>query len=105
MHAYEIRRGLAKSLAGDGLRRLVDEIFRSSSTEGDKVVTSFGAIRKLTTWTDGKSLFVDTQMDPGVESATAAETIRRYNAFLERGTGYAAKQRGKRERGRAKAAG
>ncbi len=91
-----MKRGGAKALAGDGLRRLVAEVFGTSWEEDGKVVASFGALRTLTTWTDGKDLFVETVMDPTVDTLTASETIRRYNGFLERATGHTSKERKKR---------
>ena len=100
-----VKRGHGKALAGDGLRRLAAEVFRSSSVESGKVIVSFGALRKLTTWTDGKDLFVDTEMDGSVDATTASETIRRYNEFLGRATGYTAKQRARRAQDRVKGVG
>ncbi|MGI0068558.1 MAG: DUF5611 family protein [Thermoplasmata archaeon] len=37
-------------------------------------------------------------MDPKVDVEIAAETVRRYNLFLERATGYSAKERAKKLR-------
>lgn len=105
MRAYEARRGVGETLLGGGLRQLAAEIFGSSSQEGDRVVVSFGALRTLRAWTDGKTVWVETEMDSSVDTTIASDTIRRYNAFLERATGYTAKQRGKREQQRAKASG
>ena len=96
MRQYDVKRGATQALAGDGLRRIVDEVFGAAAQEGGKVVTSFGALRTVTTWTDGKSLFVETESDPSVDAPTATETIRRYNDFLERATGYTSKERSKR---------
>jgi len=93
---YDLRRGTPKILAGDRLRHVVAEAFGAASEEGGKVVASFGALRRLATWTDGKVLCVDTESDPTVDAPAASETIRRYNVFLERATGYSAKERSKR---------
>jgi len=60
-----------------------------------KVVASFGAITRLTAWTDGKSLFVVTEMDAGVPDDVARKTISAFNRFLEAATGYASKDRKK----------
>ena len=105
MRQYEVKRGGAKALAGDGLRRLVAEVFGTSAEEDGKVVASFGALRRLTTWTDGKGLFVETETDPSSDPSTTSETIRKYNAFLERATGFTAKERTKRAKAQAEAAG
>ncbi len=102
MRAYELRRGQAKNLVGDSLRKLAEEVFGSASTEAGKVVVSFGAIDKLTSWTDGKQLFVDIVMKPGVADDVATDTISRNNRFLETATGYSAKERAKKAQEAAK---
>lgn len=102
MRAYELRRGFGKNLEGDKLRTIAQEAFGSATTEDGKVVSSFGAIEKLTAWTDGKQLFVDFVMRTGVPDAVATETISRNNRFLESATGYTAKERGKKAQEAAK---
>jgi hypothetical protein len=103
MRAYGLRRGWAKTLAGDNLRAIAAETFGSAETKDGKVVTSFGAATRITAWTDGKSLFVDTEMNPQVDNETAGKTIRAFNRFLEAATGYNAKDRAKRAQQSAKA--
>ena len=102
MRAYEIKRGWAKNLEGDRLRSIAAETFGSASTDGGKVVVAFGAIERLVSWTDGKSLFVDITMRSGVPDDVATDTITRNNRFLEAATGYNAKERGKRLQAKAK---
>ncbi len=102
MRAYELRRGHAKKIDGDALTAIAAEAFGSASSEGGKVIVSYGAIEKLTAWTDGKQLFVDMTMKPGVPDDMATETISRNNRFLEAATGYTAKERGKRAQEAAK---
>ena len=103
MRAYELRRGWGKNLAGDSLRAIAAETFGSAKTEDGKVVTSFGAATRLSAWTDGKSLFVDTEMNPKVPDDVARKTITAFNRFLEAATGYNAKERAKRAQQSAKA--
>ncbi len=102
MRAYELRRGHAKNLEGDKLRTVAADAFGSADAEGGKVVVSFGAIEKLTAWTDGKKLFVDMAMKAGVPDEVASDTIARNNRFLEAATGYTAKERSKRAQQAAK---
>ncbi len=104
MRAYELRRGWAKNLAGDNLRAIAAETFGSAKVEDSKVVASFGACSRLAAWTDGKSLFVETEMNPQVDNETAGKTISAFNRFLEAATGYNAKERAKRAQQSAKAA-
>ncbi len=102
MRAYELRRGHGKNLEGDNLRAIAAEVFGSSTKEGDKVVASFGAIERLTAWTDGKQLYVEMAMKAGVPDDVASDTIARNNRFLEAATGYSAKERSKRAQKAAK---
>ena len=102
MRAYELRRGHGKNIDGDKLRALAEQVFGSATQEGEKVISSFGAIERLVVWTDGKQLFVDITMKTGVPDAVATETISRNNRFLESATGYTAKERGKRAQEAAK---
>ncbi len=103
MRGYELRRGWTKNLAGDGLRAVAADTFGAADEADGKVVASFGACRRLTAWTDGKALFVDTEMDPGVPDDVARTTITAFNRFLEAATGYTAKERAKRAQQSAKA--
>lgn len=102
MRSYELRRGHGKNLEGDRLRAIAQETFGTGAMEGDKVVVSFGAIDKLTAWTDGKQLFVEMAMRAGVPDDVASDTIARNNRFLEAATGYSAKERSKRAQKAAK---
>ncbi len=103
MRAYELRRGHAKNVEGEKLRAIAADAFGSATVEGGKVVLSFGAIDKLTAWTDGKQLFVDMVMKTGVPDGVATDTIGRNNRFLEAATGYTAKERSKKAQQAAKA--
>ena len=95
MRTYELRRGHAKDLEGDRLRVIAADAFGVASVEDGKVTAAFGAIEKLTAWTDGKLLYVDMAMKTGVADDVATETITRNNRFLEAATGYSAKERSK----------
>jgi hypothetical protein len=102
MREYELKRGVAKDLEGDGLQKIATEAFGGADTEGHRIIVSFGAIEKMVAWTDGKKLFVDTTMKTGAPDETATQTIKAFNAFLERATGYTAKERSKRAQEAAK---
>ena len=102
MQTYGLRRGWGKKIEGGNLRSLVESSFGSAQEADSKVVTSFGALAKLTTWTDGKSLFVDTVMNREVAEDVARNTISAYNRFLEQATGYATKERAKRAQAKGK---
>lgn len=105
MQKYDVKRGLEKNLQPTELKAIVQESFGNASEEQGKVVASFGALARLTAWADGKILCVEAQMKIDVPNDVAAETIRCYNSFLERATGYNAKQRGKKAQERVKKGG
>ena len=103
MADYEIRRGHQKELDGGKLKSMMQEAFGNVSEEGALLVSKYGALAKLSVGWDGKySLKVDTQMDPNVAPDVAQSTIRKYYEFLERATGFTAKERGKRLQKKAK---
>ncbi len=105
MQAYDIKRGHARELEGDGLKRVLEEIFGEVTEVNGTLRVSHGAIRDMTAWFDGEKLYVDTNMDREADERTAAETIRTFNAFLERATGLSSKQRRKRLQKKAKEGG
>ena len=102
MRAYELRRGHGKNIEGEKLRAVAEASFGSAIMDDGKVVVSFGAIERLTAWTDGKQLFVDMTMKAGVPDAAATDTIARNNRFLEAATGHTAKERAKKAQDAAK---
>src|SRR2546430_1850741 len=78
MRDYELKRGIAKTLEGDGLRQIGRETFGEAGTEGNRIIVSFGAIEKMIAWTDGKRLFVDTTMKPGAPDHVATAAVRAF---------------------------
>ncbi len=102
MRDYDIKRGHFKKIDGK-VQEIVNEVMGSSKKAGEKIKTSFGALKKLELWTEGKTkLWVDTEMDAGVDDKTAMETQRKYNDLLFRLTGFTAKERSKRLKDKAK---
>ncbi len=93
MRAYDIKRGHGKTLEGDGLLTILQECYDSVSPENAGFLVRHGAIHEMRVWVEGTQLYVDMNMNPGVDDATAADTIRAHNAFLERATGFNSKQR------------
>lgn len=104
MHEYEVRRGRYDNVKVDALKGSMKDIFGEAEERDGKLFVSHGALKEFWAWPGekGRSLCVDTKMDPTVDDETAQRTIRAYNAFLERVTGYNAKERGKRAQKAAK---
>ena len=97
MNEYDIKRGHFEKIEGDKLEKLMKDLFGTVSRDGDKLKSSFGAMELITVWMGGKkSVFVETKMNTKVDDKTASETIRLYNQFLERSTGFTAKERMKK---------
>jgi hypothetical protein len=78
------------------LEEKLHRTFGNCREEGGILHATFGALRDLRVSVEGSQLRVETDMDPKVPPDLQAETIRRYNAFLQEATGYTAKQRASR---------
>src|SRR4030065_2085025 len=102
MQQYEIKRGLQKNLQKDKLKVTLQAVFGKAEEKDGKMVSSFGALKELKAWGEGKKLCVDTTMDTSVSDDIAAQTIKAYNTFLERVTGLTSKERGKKAQNAAK---
>ena len=103
MQDYDIRRGHQKELEGGKLKALMQQIFGNASEEGGFLVAKFGALDKLTVgWDGGAVLKVETLMRKGASTDDAASTVKAYNIFLERATGFTSKERSKRLQKKAK---
>lgn len=67
--------------------------------EEGKLITSYGALSKLSIWMDGKILVVDTvSNNEEVDDETILDTNKRFREFLNRSTGYSAKERAKKSK-------
>ena len=96
MQSYAIKRGHHRNIEGVRMKDVLEASFGPVQEETGKFVASYGALQRIAAWTDGKSLFVDTTTNPNVDNDTAVRTREAWNAFLERATGFDAKQRAKR---------
>ncbi len=98
MQKYPVRASHRAGLDRDRLEALLTEHFGSAARDGEKVRSSFGALVALVVWPDAKELAVEVTMNPKVDTQVAAETVRRYNRFLEAATGFTTKERASRLR-------
>ncbi len=100
---YDIKKGQASLLEGDGLKSIMEEVFGKAEEKQGLLVTSYGALSSIEAKVLSKNtLMVNTTSNPNVDNAIASETIRRYNTFLERATGFNSKQRRDRLQKKAK---
>ena len=105
MQTYAVRRGHYKNIEGVRLKDVMEMIFGPVREHDGKFIASYGALEQITAWADKSSLHVDTRANPNVDNDTAVRTRQAWNSFLERATGYDAKQRSKRVQDAAKAEG
>lgn len=96
MQTYPIRRGHYKNIEGVRLKDIMETTFGPAREEGGKFVAAFGALERITAWADKTALYVDTATNPKVDNDTAVRTREAWNTFLERATGFTAKQRQKK---------
>jgi len=103
MQEYEVRRGHQENIETAKLKAHMQEIFGNAQEKDGKLVSSFGALKEIAAWPGKKNvLVVDTKMDPSVGDDLALQTIKAYNTFLEKATGFTSKERGKRVQKKAK---
>lgn len=98
MQRYPVRRDHVAHLTLNELVAHAKAAFGSAEQDGTFVSAKFGALEELRARSVGKELEVETRMNPKVPVEVAADTVRRYNQFLEAATGYTAKERAKRLR-------
>lgn len=72
---------------------LETEFLSEVRQEGQKLTLSNGALKSIEVWIEGKKLAVVTKSEPGVGDSLVLETNKRFRNFLEKATGYTAKQR------------
>ena len=103
MQSYPVSKIARKELTPSGLRSKIEEVFGTSPNEvGDALVVSYLAIKEMKVRTDGKSLLIETVMEPKVPTEQQMATIKAYNRFLEVATGFTSKERAKRLQAEAK---
>lgn len=90
MRLYDFKRGHRKSL--DEIAGIMKDIFGEVKREGEHLVASFGTL-EIEVWLEGKKMAVTTKTRGGGD---AEETIKRWNEFLYRVTGYTAKEKKRR---------
>lgn len=89
---YKLKRGSSPDI--NRIRKVLEEEFpgRIEQQEG-RLSISYGALKRIDVWVEAKQLKVTTESQPGVDDQITLDTNRRYRNFLEKATGYTAKQR------------
>lgn len=100
---YDIKKGHFANIEGDKLRDIMSSVFGAAKVEGDKLVSSFGAITRLEVKVLSKtSIDVTSTTDKSAPIEVQTETVKRWNKFLEQATGFTSKERSKRLQKKAK---
>ncbi len=96
MQKYPVSPKVVKELNLPTIQSKVQEAFGACTQDGEFLHAQFGALKDLKIGVEGKTLLVETIMDPKVPPDVQQDTVRRYYAFLEHATGYTAKERAKK---------
>jgi len=100
---YDIKKGNYGNLEGDGLKKMMEAAFGHVKLEGDVYVSSYGAMTRIEVKVLSKtSLDINAVTDKGAPPDAAADTIKKWNEFLERATGFTSKERRNRLQKKAK---
>ena len=93
MRRYDFKRGHRKS-EGD-IEAIMRELFGNVNLENGKLNSEYKGLEKITVWIDNKKLAVETR-PRNVSDAEAIDTLKIWNEFLYRVTGYTSKERKKK---------
>lgn len=89
---YTFKRGFKPDLERISIV-LKDEFPVDIKEDDGKLLLSFGALKSICVSINGKKLSVITESDLSADDATVMDTNKRFRNFLEKATGYTAKQR------------
>jgi hypothetical protein len=89
---YPFKRGFKPDI--ERIRKALEEEFPWEIKEEDgKLLLSYGALKSIEVRIENKKLRVVTESAPGVADDLVLDTNKRFRNFLEKATGYTAKQR------------
>jgi hypothetical protein len=89
---YSFKRGFKPDI--QRIRAVLAEEFPCEIDEADgKLHISYGALKSISVGIEGKKLQVITESDAGAGDQIVLDTNKRFRNFLEKATGYTAKQR------------
>ena len=93
MRAYSFKRGHQKGI--DEIGDIMREIFGNVKREGNKLISSYKGLERIEIWLEGKNMMAETKYKK-VNTQDSMDTIKKWNEFLFRVTGYTAKERKKK---------
>lgn len=100
---YDIKKGNYGNLEGDGLKKMMESAFGTVKAEADILVSSYGAMTRIEVKLISKTLMdISAVTDRNASPDLAADTIKKWNEFLEQATGFSSKERRNRLQKKAK---
>jgi hypothetical protein len=92
---YTLKRGYTPD--GERILSILKEFFPVEIEKNDRFFLSYGSFQKLEVWIDskGRKLCVESVPKRDTDKMSIRDTIKRYNSFLEKATGYTSKERAK----------
>ncbi len=89
---YPFKRGFKPDI--ERIRKVLEEEFPCEiKDENGKLTITYGAMKSIAVWIDNKRLNVVTESATGASDDAVLDTNKRFRNFLEKATGYTAKQR------------
>ncbi len=93
MRLYDFKRGHKKS--ADEIEAIMQEMFDNVRREGEHILAEYKGLKKIEVWLEGKKLAAETE-SRDVPNEDAMDTLKKWNDFLFRVTGYTSKERKKK---------
>jgi hypothetical protein len=95
MQEFPIKKTHTKTLQREMVIALSDTFGVSPQKKEERFEISYGALERLTVWScgEGKSLCVESVSRSDAPDAVILDTNRRFRDYLERVTGYTARER------------
>jgi hypothetical protein len=89
---YSFKRGFRPEL--ERIKTALEEEFPTEiREEGGRLFLSYSALKSIEVWIEGKKMLVTTEPSGEVGDEEILDTNKRFRNFLEKATGYTAKQR------------
>ena len=89
---YPFKRGIKPDI--ERIQNALEEEFPTDiRNEDGKLTLSYGAMKSIAVWVENKRLNVVTESAQGLSDSVILDTNKRFRDFLEKATGYTAKQR------------
>ena len=89
---YPFKRGFKPDI--ERIQKALEEEFPTDiRNEDGKLTLSYGAMKSIAVWVENKRLNVVTESVQGLSDSVILDTNKRFRDFLEKATGYTAKQR------------